>query len=229
MNQSEQKDFIKNIEYNINKKVVNDYVEKLKTAYINYDKKEYIHRLFLCILNLYTAEDYKLDIDSVVEDVTKVSVSNNSISIDRLQDIQMMCINKLLNDYLNMKYDICKTFHLKSMKTMIYPGGHYNYGPLCLYFSNDGSGYHGSSADEDSYSLKAGLNHSNIMNDKIYDIKIRKIEDIYDYLLNVSNIEDIESLQKEIIEFNKNSEILKIRINELIKKINQEYCLNITE
>ncbi len=226
MTQNEQKEFIKNIEYNINKKVTDDYVEKLKTAYINYDKKEYIHRLFLCILHLYTDENYELDIDSVVKEVSSVYISkNNDINLDRLLDLQMMSINKLLNDYLDKKYNICKSFHINSLRTTVYPGGHYSYGPLCIYFESDGYGYHGSSANEESYHLLCALNHNNIMNEDIYYFKVSK-PNTYEYLLN-HNIDDIKKDIDKIKEFEEESELLRIRINSFIDNINKEYCLGL--
>lgn len=225
MTQEEQKDFIKNIEYNINKRITDDYVEKLKTAYINYDKKEYIHRLFLCILHLYTDENYELDIDSVVKEVSSVYISkSNDINVDRLLQLQMMSINKLLNDYLDKKYNICKTFHLNSMKTTIHCGC-YSYGPLCIYFENDGYGYHGSSANEESYHLACALNQNNIMDEEIYYFKISK-PNTYEYLLN-HNIDDIKKDIDKLKEFDESSKLLLVKLNSFLDKINKEYCLGL--
>ena len=92
--------------------------------------------------------------------------------------------NKLFNDYLDKKFNICKTFGLKSLGTIVHEGK-YCYGPVFFELKNKGiCGYHGSALNEDTYELSVMLIINSIRNDTISNINFKTKKNINSYKLN---------------------------------------------
>lgn len=222
MTQDEQKEFINTISNKINKIVLDNYFNKLKTVYINYDIKEYIHRLFLCIMNLYNDAGYDIDIEKTLKDI---SYETKYINIDNLINIQMMCINKLMNDYIDKKYNICKRFNINKIDNKPYLGNQC-YGLLYIYFISDGFGYHGSSKTEESFHLAIDYNYNNIMSDDVYNVLIDKKTYIDDFLTN-NDFDNIKRIKEEVMLYKSELKNLMSDIKDFLENINKTYRLGI--
>lgn len=220
-----RKYFINNAATLINKSVLNYYEEQLKNIHINYDIKEILHRLYMCLSSLYDKELDNMNIQDIMHDILINGDFKFDLNTDTFISYQMMFINKLFNDYIDEKYNICKTFGLKSLKPIVYKGKTC-FGPLFFDLKNNGiCGYHGSTLNEDTYQLSIMLVINSIRNDTISNI-ISKNNDVYNYLKDT----DINTIKKEkdiLEEFEINSDILKHELNKFITDINKEYCLNL--
>lgn len=223
-NDENRKYFIDNAAPLINKSILNYYEEKLKTIHIDYELKEILHRLYMCLSSLYKDELDDMNIQDLMYDILEKSKFKFELNTDMFISYQMMFINKLFNNYLDKKYNICKTFGLKTLNPIPYKGK-YCYGPVFFDLVNYGiRGYHGSAANEDSYSLSVMLVINSIRNETISNIKNKNI---YNYLKET----DINTIKKEkelLEEFELNSEILKDNITKFLQDINNEYGLYLT-
>lgn len=220
-----RKYFIDNASTLINKSILNYYEDKLKNVHINYDIKETLHRLYMCLSSLYKEELGDMNIQDLMYDILDKTHFKLELNADTFISYQMMFINKLFNDYLDKKFNICKTFGLKSLGTIVHEGK-YCYGPVFFELKNKGiCGYHGSALNEDTYELSVMLIVNSIRNDTISNINF-KTKDTYSYLKET----DIDTIKKEkeiLEEFEINAEILKGQLSKFICDINNEYCLGL--
>ena len=225
MKDENRKYFIDNAATLINKSILNYYEDKLKNTHINYNIKEILHRLYMCLSSLYGNELSNINIQDLMHDILDNTHFKLKLNTDTFISYQMMFINKLFNNYLDKKYNICKTFGLKSLRTAVYEGN-YCYGPVFFELKNRGiCGYHGSSLNEDTYCLSVMLIINSIRNDTIHDINSRN-KDIYNYLKE-TDINTIKNEKKMLEEFEINAEILKDNLNKFLTDINKEYCLGL--
>ena len=132
-----RKYFIDNAATLINKSILNYYEDKLKNVHINYDIKETLHRLYMCLSSLYKEELGDMNIQDLIYDILDKTHFKLELNADTFISYQMMFINKLFNDYLDKKFNICKTFGLKSLGTIVHEGK-YCYGPVFFELKNKG-------------------------------------------------------------------------------------------
>ena len=166
-----------------------------------------------------------MNIQDLMYDILDKTHFKLELNADTFISYQMMFINKLFNDYLDKKFNICKTFGLESLRTIVHEGK-YCYGPVFFELKNKGiCGYHGSALNENTYELSVMLIINSIRNDTISNINFRN-KDTYSYLKET----DIDTIKKEkeiLEEFEINAEILKENLHKFICDINNEYCLGL--
>ena len=171
-------------------------------------------------MNLYNDAGYNIDIEKIFKNISYVS---EDLNLHKLINIQMMCINKLINDYIDKKYNICKRFKIVKLGNKPYLG-HQCYGLLYIYFVSDGYGYHGSSETDVSFHLAVDFNYNNIMSDDVYDTK--KKLDINDFLMN-NDLERIKNIKESLTSFESELKLIKSEIKDFLNNINKTYRLGL--
>lgn len=161
--------------------------------------------------------NFNILVSSVIKRFTEFN--NNSINEKILEKIHMGVINTLFNIIIYNKYNVKKLFDITSFNES-YKFGNYCPGCVCISIKEfEPSGYHGSAADTNTYSLEYYFNEDQLKTDIIKEIECKEITQ---YITN-TDITDFNKHKELYNNFNTNLYVLKLDIKKELKEIENNY------